>query len=167
MDKKYFLKFILISVILIISGCKKSTLETIGADEDETSVNLTNAKNEVISAGEIFVIAINNGDSIGAANCYTRDAKIMRPNSKPIVGRTNIQKAFTKRLEHGKLRFSMKTIAIYGGENELTAEEEWMLSDNQGKIIDEGKSLEVYKKEDGKWKMFRDCFNSNKPCLAE
>ena len=163
MKKKYFLKLVLISLILIIMGCKKSVLETMGVD-DSDEVDLTEAKNEVISAGEIFVIAINKGDSIGAANCYTKDAIIMRPNNKPISGRTNIRRAFSQRLAPGPLRFSMKTIDVWGDQNILIAQEEWTLSDNKGKIIDEGKSLEVFKKEDGKWKMHRDCFNSDIPC---
>jgi ketosteroid isomerase-like protein len=164
MKKKLLLKIVLVSVILIIIGCKKSVSESIGFGNDTTDDDLTEMKNEVISAGEIFVIALNNGDSIGAANFYSKDAIILRPNNKPIVGRENIRKAFSKRLALGPLRFSMKTTDVWGDENFLVAEEEWILSDKQGKIIDEGKSLEIFKKEDGKWKLHRDCFNSNLPC---
>ena len=168
MEKKYFFIFSILSIILSLSSCKKNGMITSDEEDQEVAeARITESRNEVVARGEIFVIAINNGDSLAAANCYTRDAKIMRPNSKPIVGRTNILKAFSQRLNQGKLRFSMKTVSVFGdGITTLTAEEEWMLSDEQGKIIDEGKSLEVYKKEDGKWKMFRDCFNSNLPCFT-
>ena len=37
------------------------------------------------------------------------------------------------------------------------------MTGNDGKVMDEGKSLEIYKMEDGKWKILRDCFNSDLP----
>ena len=163
MTKNYLIKFVLLSMILTTISCKKPSQEPV-TNHEENEINLTASKSEVVAAGENFVIAINSGDHEAAADCYTEDAKIMRPNSQSIVGKANILKAFAQRLNQGKLRFSMKTIAVYGEGDMLTAEEEWMLSDDQGKIIDEGKSLEIYKKEGGKWKMFRDCFNSNIPC---
>jgi ketosteroid isomerase-like protein len=163
MKKKYLFKTIVIAIILLTIGCKKE-VQNNEIPEETPNFDLEEAKKEVISVGEIFVIAINKGDSISAANCYSKDAKIMRPNNNSIIGKENINKAFNHRLESGKLRFSMKTVAVWGEGNMLTAEEEWMLSNPDGKIIDEGKSLEIYKKEDGKWKIFRDCFNSNLPC---
>ncbi len=163
MKKMYFLKTILLTIIILTIGWKKEELITEKYGE-KPSYDLESAKKEVIAAAEVFVIALNSGDSLSAANCYSKDAKIMKPNNKSIVGLANIHKAFSQRLEAGKLRFSMKTVDVWGNGDMLTAEEEWMLSDNDGNIIDEGKSLEIFKKEDGKWKMFRDCFNSNLPC---
>ena len=153
----------LVSVFLTLISCKKSVSETIGISNEEKEEDLTEIKNEVITAGEMFVIALNNGDSINAANFYAKDAIILRPNNQPIIGRDNIRKAFSKRLASGPLRFSMKTTDVWGDKNIMIAEEEWILSDKQGKIIDEGKSLEIFKKEEGKWKLYRDCFNSNLP----
>ena len=43
----------------------------------------------------------------------------------------------------------------------------WTMYDKDGKVLDEGKSLEVYKMEDGKWKLLRDCYNSDIPAMPE
>jgi ketosteroid isomerase-like protein len=39
------------------------------------------------------------------------------------------------------------------------------MTDKDGKEIDRGKALELWKMEDGKWKLFRDIFNSDLPCM--
>ena len=86
MKKNYFLNFFLILMFLLGISCKNPAIETAGINFSEKDADIAEAKNEVISAGETFVIAINTGDYIGAANCYTNDAKIMRPNIKSIIG---------------------------------------------------------------------------------
>ena len=60
--------------------------------------------------------------------------------------------------------FLMKIIEIQGNENAITTEEEWIFTDKTGKVVDSGKSLELFIKEEGKWKMHRDCYNSDLPC---
>jgi ketosteroid isomerase-like protein len=37
--------------------------------------------------------------------------------------------------------------------------------DKDGKQIDKGKYIVLWKKEDGKWKLFRDCYNSDLPAV--
>jgi len=46
----------------------------------------------------------------------------------------------------------------------MTAEKEYTFTDKDGKVVDKGKSLEVFKMEDGVWKLHRDCYNSDLPC---
>jgi hypothetical protein len=58
---------------------------------------------------------------------------------------------------------TIKPIEVWGNEEMMTVEQEWKFTDKKGKIIDRGKSLELWKIEDGEWKIFRDCFNSDLP----
>ena len=39
----------------------------------------------------------------------------------------------------------------------------WILMDKQGKTVDQGKQVEVWKKENDTCKLLRDCFNSDMP----
>jgi RNase P/RNase MRP subunit p29 len=57
----------------------------------------------------------------------------------------------------------LNLVELWGDEVNLTAENTWSMTGADGKIIDEGKSIEVYKMEGGKWKLLRDCYNSNMP----
>ena len=52
---------------------------------------------------------------------------------------------------------------VWGTADLLTEEGEVTMFTKDGQQIDKGKYLVVWKKEDGKWKLFRDMFNSNLP----
>lgn len=161
MRKIHLIKVLLLILILASTSCKKETEAT---TEMKSSFNLEEAKTAIEAAGQTFVIAMNKGDSITLANCYTTDAKMMGPNEKAISGRPAIQKTFSGWIKGGMPTFTMKTVEIWGNEEMMAAEEEWAFSDKDGKILDSGKSIELFKMEDGKWKMFRDCYNSDLPC---
>lgn len=164
MKKTHLFKVILVCLILISIGCKKETEAT---TEVKSTFNLEEAKAAIETAGQTFVIAMNKGDSITLANCYTMDAKMMGSNEKAVVGRPAIQKVFSGWIKGGMPTFTMKTIEIWGNEEMMAAEEEWAFSDKDGKILDSGKSIELFKMEDGKWRMFRDCYNSDLPCPSK
>lgn len=160
MRKIHLLKVLLATLILVSISCKKETEVT---SEIKSTFDLEEAKAAIETAGQTFVIAINKGDSISLANCYTKDAKMMGPNEKAVVGRPAIQKVFSGWIKSGMPTFTMKTIEIWGNEAMMAAEEEWAFSDKDGKILDSGKSIELFKMEDGKWRLFRDCYNSDLP----
>jgi len=160
MKKTNLIKVLLVALIFVTISCKKETVTT---TEVKTTFNLDEAKEAIEAAGQTFVIAVNKGDSTAVANCYTADAKMMGPNEKAIVGRPAIKKVFGNWIKSGMPTLTMKTVEIWGNEELMAAEEEWAFSDKDGKILDSGKSIELFKMENGKWKMFRDCYNSDMP----
>jgi ketosteroid isomerase-like protein len=164
MKKMYLIPVLFLSLILLIISCKK---EMEASPEIKPAFNLDDAKTAIETAGQTFVMAMNKGDSITLANCYTTDAKMMGPNEKAVIGRPAIQKVFSGWIKGGMPTFTMKTVAIWGNEEMMAAEEEWAFSDKDGKILDSGKSIELFKMEDGKWRMFRDCYNSDMPCPSK
>ena len=52
--------------------------------------DLANAKKEIEAANVILTTAINKGDSLGAAECYTTDGKLMGNNMPSITGKANL-----------------------------------------------------------------------------
>jgi len=160
MRKIHLVKVFLATLILLTLSCKKETEAT---TEVKSAFNLDEAKEAIETAGQTFVIAMNKGDSITLAKCYTTDAKMMGPNEKAVIGRPAIQKVFSGWIKGGMPTFTMKTIEIWGSEEMMAAEEEWTFSDKDGKILDSGKSIELFKMEDGKWRLYRDCYNSDLP----
>lgn len=160
MRKTHLLKVFLVTLFLASISCKKETEAT---TEAKPAFNLDEAKAAIETAGQTFVMAMNKGDSITLANCYTKDAIMMGSNEKAVIGRPAIQKTFSGWIKGGMPTFTMKTVAIWGNEEMMAAEEEWAFSDKDGKILDSGKSIELFKMEDGKWRLFRDCYNSDLP----
>ena len=114
---------------------------------------------------QIFMAAFNKGDSVAVANCYTSDAKFMPPNQKTVSGRDKIQTAIAGFIKAGVSNLSLKPVDVWGDETMITAEDVWILKDKDGKEIDSGKSLDLWKMEDGRWKLFRDIFNSDLHCM--
>jgi uncharacterized protein (TIGR02246 family) len=131
--------------------------------ENKKMFDMTVAKKAIEEQNAVFIDAMNKGDSVTVANNYTVDAKFMQPNAKAAEGRENIQHVIAGYMKSGMPTFDIKMVDIWGNEDVLTVEERWTFTDKEGKIIDSGKALELWKMEDGKWKIHRDCYNSDMP----
>ena len=59
--------------------------------------------------------------------------------------------------------FNLKTDELTGDENGLQEVGTYTVSSAEGTELDKGKFICLWKKEDGKWKIHRDVFNSDLP----
>ncbi|MCL9805341.1 DUF4440 domain-containing protein [Flavobacterium amniphilum] len=152
-------KVIVVLIVLITGSCWMTSCKNESA---KSAFDLTAAKKAIEERSKIYADAVNNKDSVGVANCYTKDGKFMPPNEKSVSGKASIQKLVGQWMKAGMpAGFSIETVEVWGNEEVLAAEENWTFKDKSGKIIDQGKAIEVYKMEDGVWKLHRDCFNSD------
>lgn len=153
-----------LSLCITIIGCTLIMVSCNSPKKEATETfDLAAAKKAVEEQNAIFTEAMNKSDSTGAANFYTNDGKFMQPNAKSAVGRDNILHVMSAFMKAGMPKFSLKTLEVWGNKDLLVSEDEWTFTDTNGKEVDRGKSLVVWKMEDGKWKMFRDCYNSDMP----
>lgn len=155
------MRFILVSVTM--TTLVLATISCTSKDKKKEFDKVAATK-AIEKESQIFMEAFNKGDSVTAVNGYSTDAKFMPPNQKAVSGRDQIQTVMAGYIKAGMSNLSLKLIDVWGDENMMTAEEEYTLKDKDGKEIDHGKSLELWKMEDGKWKLFRDIFNSDLPC---
>ncbi|MEB2774200.1 DUF4440 domain-containing protein [Algoriphagus sp. D3-2-R+10] len=128
----------------------------------EAEFDLAEAKAEIEEANKNFMALVAAGDSVGIANLYTTDAKLMFAGKPADVGRTNIQTAFSQILNSGVTKVDLKTKEVFGTED-LLAEEGEVIVYVGDMVVAEEKFIVLWKKEDGKWKLFRDISNSNTP----
>jgi len=144
-----------------ITSCNKKVEETKEVVIEPT-FNLATAKAEIVEANKEFMKIFAAGDSIGLANLYTNDAKFMMNGAPAVSGKKNIQSTISAIMNSGVSSVNLTTIDIWGTENLITEEGGLSLfvSDDE---IDKGKYIVLWKKVDGKWKLFRDIFNSNLP----
>jgi ketosteroid isomerase-like protein len=156
------MKKIILLVTILISG----SFMMLSCKNEKKEFDLVAAKNAIQERSKIYSDAVNSKDSVGLANCYTTDAKLMGPNEKSAVGRAAIQKMVGQWMKSGMpAGFSIETVDVWGNDEVLAAEENWTFKDKDGKILDQGKAIEIFKKEDGVWKLHRDCFNSDMPMM--
>ena len=166
MKKIQLFKIALALLILTAISCKKA--EEAPAPQSEPTkpaFDLAAAKTTVEAGYREFEKDFNAKDSVALANCYATDAKFMSPNQKATEGRPAILKSFTEWFKGDTPQMKINLVEVWGDENNLTAENDWTMTGKDGKVVDEGKSIEVYKMEDGKWKLLRDCWNSNLPAM--
>lgn len=147
--------------VFSITSCNNSTEEA-AETVTEPTFNLTTAKAEMVALSIEWMAFVAAGDSVGLANMYAQDAKFMMNGAPAISGRKNIQSAFSGIMKSGISRVDLIIIDVWGTENFLAEEGEvsFFVGDTE---VDQGKYIVLWKKEEGKWKMFRDIFNSNLP----
>lgn len=122
--------------------------------------NLSTAKAEIEEANKKFMALFAAGDTVGLANSYTIDAKFMSEGAPAVSGRANIQTDMSKIVRSGISGIDIRTENIYGTVDLIAEVGELTLFVGK-KSVDVGKYIVLWKKEDGKWKMFRDIYNSN------
>ncbi len=84
----------------------------------------------------------------------------MFANAPAVVGRAAIQSVFAGIMHSPVTSVNFETIDVFGTED-LLAEEGKIKIYVKDKVVSEEKSIALWKKEDGKWKMFRDISNKN------
>lgn len=130
--------------------------------ETKPSFDLTKAKAEIEAANKNIIKDILSGDSVAAANDYSKDAKLMPGNAASITGQDKIA-AFWGGFSKTVTSFTLTTVEVWGDENYLTEEGTYEITPKDNKPHDIGKYVVVWKKEDGKWKLHRDLSNSDLP----
>ena len=145
------------ALLLFAVGCKTSSKESAATVDNAT------LKKEIEAANVEFAGFIAKGDSVGMANFYTEDAKLMFPNEPAIVGRKNIQTAVHNVLGLGITKAEFTAIDVWGTGDFVSEEGQSSLFDKAGTQVVTDKYIVLWKKEAGKWKPFRDISNSDLP----
>jgi len=156
--------FSITSVLFISCGEKASESGTNTATEAKSTFDLAAVKKVVDSTNVVFGSLVSKGDSVGLASLYTSDAKFMAPNAPTASGRSAIQAAFAGLFAAmGTPGLTLTTNDLWGTEELVTEVGTYTMTDKNGKEIDKGKYIDLWKMEDGKWKLCRDIFNSDNP----
>ncbi len=160
----FFAVVVLLASTLVIS-CNNTEKTETKVEASKTAFDLTTAKKEIEQINQDFATMVTKGDSIGIANLYTADAKLMFAGAPAAVGRANIQTAFDGVLKSGVTKIDLKTNEVFGTED-LLAEDGEVTIYVKDMVVANEKYIVLWKKEDGKWKLFRDISNSNAPMPA-
>lgn len=150
---------------VIIASLISATLFSCSSNsETKSNFDVNAAKAEIANSNKNFESYVTKGDSVGlATNLYTNEAKLMAPNSESAVGRAQIISAMSGIFQSGITGIKLTTADIWGDENNITEEGTFDLNIKDGTVVEKGKYLVLWKKEDGKWKIHRDSFNSRLP----
>lgn len=109
-----------------------------------------------------FKQAVRDADSTTLASLYTRNAQILPPNGEAVRDSESIAQFWQSFFELGITEARPVTQEVIPmGEYALEVGEFSALSDDE--VVDRGKIMLLWKREDGVWKMHRDTWNSSMP----
>ena len=110
--------------------------------------------------GQAWQTAYNAGNAAALTALYTQDAKVMAPGAEPASGHAAIQALFTADLAKGaKNTLTLGDVTGFGDFALETGG--WVAKAADGKHLDHGTFMTLYKKVDGAWKIYRDTWNSS------
>lgn len=134
---------------------------TTHAQQNSRSDLSTARKSIAKSNGVYFELYAKNDNSI--LRLYTEDACLLAPNAPAICGRAALEKDFHDTFASGKVKSGKFTTRnVYGdGKEYVTEEGTWQVFDANGKLLDDGKYLKLWKATKEGWKILRDSFNSD------
>jgi len=156
--------FSITSLFIACSNAAEESGTNTATEERAKSFDLTAVKKVIDSTNAVFGSMVSKGDSVGLASLYTSDAKIMMPNMPTASGRSGVQSAFAGLFTAmGTPNLTLTANEEWGTEELITEVGSYTMTDKNGKEIDKGKYIDLWKMEDGKWKLFRDIFNSDMP----
>lgn len=157
-------KFPLLTTIVALASfllISCSNTDNAKKEESKSVFNLEEAREGMKKSTDGFIAALAKGDAKAAASFYTKDAVFMPNNAPTVLGRDSIEAALAGFIRAGFTKLDVNSSWADGSGDYLLDTENWKLSNGQITII--GKSLVIWKKEDGIWKMYKDMINTDTP----
>lgn len=157
--KQVFVKiFGVVIAAALFSACNNESVKT-----EAATFSLDSAKAQIAASNKLFGASFATGDSVAFANFYTSDGCIYNANMPKVCGTDGIRAFHNIAYNSGIRNIALTTEEVMGGKEAVieTGKYEVFIADNVS--VEKGKFVVVWKEENGRWKMFRDIWNSDAP----
>jgi ketosteroid isomerase-like protein len=96
-------------------------------------------------------------------NIFTKDARVLAPNSEVVTGKKSISQLNSEWVNYGVHQFEEISTAMYGGGNFIVDEGNYFMIYGPDSTSERGKYINVWKKVNGNWKIYSNIWNSSLP----
>jgi ketosteroid isomerase-like protein len=142
---------------LILNGL---LMLTFWCNAQTESPALKSARKAIEASNAIYAALANKNDG-SILTRYTEDACLYPPNAAPLCVGSQILEFFKS---GPKVLVTFTIQHLYeDGKTFITEESFYEMTDLQGKKLDDGKVIVIWKNTKDGWKMYRDMFSSNHP----
>ena len=117
-------------------------------------------RGQIAKMSQAWQTTYNAGDAAAITALYTSDAKVMAPGAEPASGSAAIQKFFAADMASGA-KNTLTQEDVLGSGDVAVETGSWVAQDANGKHLDHGTFMTIYKKVNGAWKIYRDTWNSS------
>jgi ketosteroid isomerase-like protein len=114
-------------------------------------------------ANAAFSAALAKGDAAGLAAMYAAEAQVFPPNSDIVASAAGIQKLWQGFIDGGAKGIKLTTVDLSEAGDLAVEAGRYELSGADGKVLDSGKYVVVWKRVGGGWKILRDIWNTSLP----
>ncbi|WP_088341931.1 nuclear transport factor 2 family protein [Robiginitalea sediminis] len=153
---------VLISVLLASCNGKQPAADATVETTPE-AFDLEAAKARIQEQTQAFTQAHITKDTAYLNGSFTADARVLPPNSPAVTGQKDIAQLNADWVNYGIHEFTEVSTAFYGDENYLVDEGTYYLRYGEENTIDEGKYINIWKNEDGTWKLYSNIWNTSLP----
>lgn len=150
------MKTALFFLFVLMAGCATKV-------ERIESFDLTAVKQHIHQANQMYGDRFQNNEPTWYADRYTQDACALPPNEAMVCGRDAIRAFNYNDGANAEIKIIVTATAVYGNATEVIEEGTFDFPDDNGGSYDKGKFIAIWKQEDGKWKLYREIWNSNNP----
>jgi ketosteroid isomerase-like protein len=161
MRKNSFLITTLAAVFSLYS-CKEDAGKTTEAAQAD-SFSLDSVKAAIAASNATFGDGFATGDSVAFASHYTTDGCISPSNFPKMCGSAAIMAYFNGGYKMGIRGIKLSTEEVMGGKEGVIETGQYEIFADKNMSIDKGKFIVMWKQENGKWKMYRDVWNTDLP----
>lgn len=123
-------------------------------------LNLDAVRQEINSANQQFGQAFVKGDSATMIGLYHTQARIYPPNMAMLNNRTDMGRMIAGVPASGIQNMQLTTTDVIGS-GDLVVETGTFEMRDATKTVDRGKYIAVWKLENGRWRIYRDIWNSD------
>lgn len=150
---------------LLTTGCNNNSATDKNTDNDNVATfDIAAVKKIIQDNNDAFMKAhITRDTSILNS---TKDAKVFAPNSEVITDIATIKAMNLEWVNYNIKEAREESTALQGNEDNIIDEGTYYMSFGADSIVDKGNYLNIWKQEDGKWKMFRNMWNSSLPVTS-
>ncbi|HZP86346.1 MAG TPA: SgcJ/EcaC family oxidoreductase [Burkholderiales bacterium] len=125
------------------------------------------AREGIEATNKELVDALAHGDAAGVAATYTSDAQMFPANSDAVSGRTAIQNLWGEWIKAGIKRLTLQPTEVEAFGDTAYEVGKCTMPGDDGKLLDEGKYIVIWKRQQEKWRLHRDIWTTSVPAAAQ
>jgi ketosteroid isomerase-like protein len=151
---------ILILLAAYLVSCNSTPISNAPAP---TSFNLDSVKTHITEMNNSYGQRFKTNDAAFYKERYCKDAAVYSPNMPAVVGIDSIISFFYGGGNNAEAIIELPPGNIYGNADLVVEDGTYNFPDGKGGNVDKGKFIALWKQEDGKWKLFREIWNTDLP----
>jgi ketosteroid isomerase-like protein len=128
---------------------------------NKTAFDIGSVQSHIIEMNKTYGKRFLTNDTAFYIERYCKDAAVLSPGLPAVKGRDSIINFFYQDGSNKETIIELPPGNFYGDEALVVEEGVYNFPDGKGGSVDKGKFIALWKQEDGKWKLYREIWNTD------